>query len=251
MNRSLCFIWGISLSFCLLTFNSTAQDSEETVAFDVFKIHPPLSFSMEELSKVESILDLNPYFKSNWVRNYEEIEVHTIKNGEPIVSRSSAIALTSEQKEEILSADLVTSTIVKIKYLPENNLQNNTSKDFDFSYVIAPAKRASYPGGKEELRDFLIAEAINNDEFNNLGEQDIAAIKFKVDREGNIIDTEIFSSSNNEEVDRLLLNAICKMPKWSPASYDSGQNVEEEYALMVGNLKSCVMNMLHIRPNVF
>jgi len=37
------------------------------------------------------------------------------------------------------------------------------------------------------------------------------------------------------------------MPKWTPASYSDGTAIEQDYVLMVGNMKSCIVNLLNIR----
>ena len=81
----------------------------------------------------------------------------------------------------------------------------------------------------------------------------LAAVKFTINEEGQIVDAHVFQSayqpSKDEKIDELLLETICNMPSWEPAEYDNGIKVKQEFVLTVGDMESCVVNLLNIRKD--
>ncbi|MFT4667667.1 MAG: hypothetical protein ACI9XB_004640 [Gammaproteobacteria bacterium] len=57
----------------------------------------------------------------------------------------------------------------------------------------------------------------------------------------------MYNSSIDENVNELLLETIQNMPCWKPAEYANGLKVKQEFVLTVGNMESCVVNLLNIR----
>jgi len=77
----------------------------------------------------------------------------------------------------------------------------------------------------------------------------LAAVKFTVDEEGRIVNPHLFWTSEDEKVDDLMLETVCDMPNWEPATYAKGQKIQQDYALMIGNFQSCVTNVLNVQLN--
>jgi len=75
----------------------------------------------------------------------------------------------------------------------------------------------------------------------------LAAVKFTVNEEGQIIDTHVSWPSNDEKTNELLLAGISNMPRWNPAEYANGVKVKQEFAFTVGDMESCVINLINIR----
>ena len=52
--------------------------------------------------------------------------------------------------------------------------------------------------------------------------------KFTVDQNGNVTNAKIHKTSGHPSIDKLLLDAIIAMPKWTPAQNPKGKNVGQE-----------------------
>ena len=75
----------------------------------------------------------------------------------------------------------------------------------------------------------------------------MAAVKFTVNQTGDIVEAGMFQSTKSAEMDQILLEAIRKMPTWKPATYSDGTTVQQEFALTLGNMENCMVNLLNIR----
>ena len=157
--------------------------------------------------------------------------------------------LTREQKDIMNRADVGTAISVKARYIPENNLKHNDIKEINFTFTPAPENDATYVGGEEELRKYLKEKAIDKIPDGIFVNWALAAVKFAVNEDGEIIDVHIFESSKDEKTDGILLEAIRNMPCWKPAEYTNGRKVKQEFVLTVGNMENCVVHTLHIRRN--
>ena len=144
-------------------------------------------------------------------------------------------------------ADEDTEISIKVRYLPDNNLQHNDPKEEPFSFTIQPDKDASYEGGLEKLNQYLLKEAITKIPEGTFTEYKLAAIKFTIDESGEVTNVHVFESCKNEQVDQLLLKTIQNMPCWQPASYKSGLTAKQEFALTVGNHENCMIYTLGTR----
>lgn len=146
-------------------------------------------------------------------------------------------------------ADAGTNIAVKVRYIPENTLKHNDIKELDFSFTVDPENEAQYVGGQEQLQQYLKLTAIDKIPLTRFEKSTLAAVKFTLDEEGNVIDAHVFQSSKDAETDALLLAAIRNMPSWKPAEYANGLKVKQDFVLTVGNMESCVMNLLEIRQD--
>ena len=188
---------------------------------------------------------MNQYYKSSWVRTYESVEITTINQGTINKAWNQNDRLTQEQKEIMATADVSTDIAIKVKYLPENSLVNNDIKEMNFTFTVDPELEAKYVGGLQQLNQYLEEKGL--DKIYNINQYNLAAVKFVIDEEGQVTDAHIVESSKDEKTDHLLLETICNMPDWSPATYTNGTKVKQEFVLTVGDHTSCVINVLNIR----
>ena len=108
-------------------------------------------------------------------------------------------------------------------------------------------KEAKYFGGITALNQFLDGKLKDGIPEGTFQQYQLAAVKFKINEDGEVVDAHIFWTSENEKVDQLLLKTIREMPCWSPAEYEGGTKISQEFALMIGDMESCVSNMLNLR----
>ena len=144
-------------------------------------------------------------------------------------------------------ADVNEEIAVKVKYMPENTLSRNEAKEMGFKFSIDPENEASFPGGPEKLQQYLMEKVIEHIPADSFRQHQLAAVTFTVDEKGQIISPQLFWTSEVEKTDKLLLDAICNMPNWKPAAYADGTRVKQEFAFVVGDMNSCVINLLNMR----
>lgn len=233
--------------FLIPNVGMTQNDFPIELEYEVNKIYPPLSIEKAELQEVQTLLDLNDHYKASWIRAYIQVEVVTIQQGKLRKAVGKNEILNREQKELMMSADVHEEIVVNVQYIPENTLKHNDPKDLTFAVSINPEKEAAFPGGEAALLQYLKSQAIDKIPAGTFKDYALTAIQFTVDEEGRIIDARTFWPSEDEEVDKLLLETICNMPNWKPAEYANGRKVKQDLALTVGNMESCAINMINIR----
>ncbi|MEM7102728.1 MAG: energy transducer TonB [Bacteroidota bacterium] len=243
------YLVALMLTFLACPHLSEAQEIlTKELRYQIDNVLPPFATTREHLAEADSIVHLNKHYKTWWIDEFVSVEVSAIHNGEKVIAMGENDVFTNEQKVIMKNADSGTDISIYVRYMPNNTLSHNDEKDFFFSFMVLPDNEATYPGGVEKFGEYLKENAIDNIENPIIEDNDITAIKFMVDEEGLITDAKLFWSCKNEELDKLLLEAICNMPKWTPAHYVNGHKVKQEFALTVGNLESCVINMLGTRP---
>lgn len=232
----------VALAFFQMS-SSEKQPTENGLDYEVNRIYPYIANTKTELGKAETLKDINRHFKPEWVREYLTVEITAFHNGVLKKVTAANHTLSQSQKDLISSADLGSDIEVNIEYIPENTLKNNDAKTINFTFKVEADQDAQFSGGEQEFQQYL-KKAVAQIPSNQFEGYDLAVIKFIIDEKGKVTNAKVFWSSDDKKTDQLLLNAIQKMPKWTPAQYDNGSTVPQEFALAVGNLKSCVMNMI-------
>lgn len=227
-----------------------AQESlTNELHFEVSVNYPPLSISKEKLNKAHTLTDLNRHYKSSYVKKYITVKILTTYKGKISKAVSKNDTLSQEQKDNMKMADVGTDISVKVQYIPDNTFTHNDIKEINFSFMVNPDSEAQYPGGQEELNKYLKENAIDKISDTSFKELSLAAIKFTINEEGQISDAHVFWTSEDEEIDELLLETIYNMPGWKPAEYSNGIKIKQEFVFLLGSMENCVVNLLNIRQD--
>lgn len=247
----------IALFFIVLAFPNpgSSQDSlTNELRYEVNRIYPFVSISKEKLNEAHTLTDLsnepnelNLYYKPSWIKEYISVEIFTNYKGKTRKALSKNDTLSQEQKDIMKMADVGTGISVKVRYIPENTLIHNDIKELDFSFTVDPESEAAYSGGQQQLKQYLKEKAIDKIPAGSFKNYDLAAVKFTISEEGEIIDAHVFETSKDENLDELLLETIRNMPCWIPAEYSNGTKIKQEFVLTVGNMENCMVNLLNIR----
>ena len=176
------------------------------------------------------------------------MEISAYKNGTQTKASGKSGVLSQAQKELIRLADRSSDITVSVMYLPENSLENNTVKQYDFKVAIMPDKNAIYGEGAEQLNQYLQKNCIANIEAGSFTGYDLTAVKFTVTEQGQISDIQVVLPSKEPKTDEMLVTSISKMPNWKPAEFSNGLKVKQSYVLTIGNMENCMVNLLNIRP---
>ena len=222
---------------------------QDELAYDIQKVYKPLSISKDALTMAQTVEGINPHFKPSWIKTYISTEILATIDGRVQSANAKNDTLTNAQRELMRKADLGSNISVKVNYIPDNTLPSNDPKVYDFKFSIYPDQIAEFPGGQGKMKQYLKETVIDHIPDTLFGQYQLAAVRFTINQTGEIINPSIFWSSEDESIDALLLEAVCNMPIWNPGSYTNGPHVEEEFALLVGSMKSCVINMLNVETN--
>ncbi len=241
----------IALAFPHLGSSQNSLTNE--LSYEVNRIYPPISITKEKLNEARTLIDLNANYKSSWIREYISVELLASYKGRIRKAVSKNDTLSQEQKDIMNRADLGANIAVKVQYIPENTLTHNDIKEINFSFTVDPENEAKYPGGQQQLKQYLKDNAIDKIPDGSFEDYDLMAIKFTINKEGQITNAHVFESIyqtyKNEKIDKLLLEVVCNMPNWKPAEYTNGTKVKQEFVLTVGNMENCMVNLLSIRKN--
>jgi TonB family protein len=214
----------------LLFANSFAQDLNYEVHGKY--IHP---IKKEALVKAQSMSDLIPYYPSGWIAAYISTDIKTTKNGTPEMAAGINDQLSTEQKQILSSADLGSDVIITIKYKSKNQVTGNIDTGrSNYSATIIPETEAEYPGGNQQMTQYLKENAINKISESTSKQLQQALVGFTVNEKGAIANAQIIKTTGDPETDKLLLKVINNMPKWSPAEDLKGRKVEQEFEFSVG-----------------
>lgn len=174
------------------------------------------------------------------VIDYVSIEISAINQGKQYTAQSTSDVLTPEQKSILRAVDIGSVINVKIKFnfkeWTKNIADTDTKlKEGIYSVTVVPETGAVYPGGSKEITAYLTASVINKLTGPTAYEKlQKAVVKFTVNEEGKLINTKIDKTSTDPQVDKLILDAINKMPQWMPAIDSRGVRVKEEIIIPFG-----------------
>lgn len=237
----------IIMSFATL---SAQEDTASDFSYEFNRVQTYVSISTAELDDATVLSDLNHYYKSDWVQEYKSVDLAVISKGQEMIMSSTSDKVTIAQKQLIRSADQGSDIKVLVHYLPNNNLSSRKVQEMDFTFRVDPEHEAECASGEDQLNRYIEESIMNKVSLKDVPQYQVAAIKFTIDEEGNIVDANIAHPSKNEAVDKMMLKTICEMPKWKPAQYSDGTKTKQEFVFTIGDHYSCTMNTLDIKSEV-
>ena len=234
---------------CLSCFLSFAQTASQAVQleFEVNQVFEPLSISRSTLETAKTLKALNPNFESDWVDAYLQVDFYAWHGNKQICKTNQSDIMSSDQLALIKRADVNSYINVEVQYLPKNNLKENTPKLNHFRFKVNPDQRAQYAEGREALHGFIKEKIVSKVDPSKFKEYQLAAVKFTIDKNGDLKDVTLLESSNDDAIDALMLDAIRKMNAWKPATFFDGTSVAQDFVFTIGDHRSCIIPTLHTR----
>ncbi len=190
----------------------------------------------ERLDAAKTMRDINPGYPSSWITDYISSAVLVTSRGKEMKAISSNDILSTEQLNLLKLVDLGTDIRIEIKYNDKNSITHkieNTS--MNFTVTLVPEVEATYPGGFKVLKQYLKENAIEKISSEGAKALENATVRFTINERGEIANAEVVLTSKDKNIDKLLLEAINKMPKWKPASNSNGIKVKQQFEFTVGN----------------
>jgi TonB family protein len=192
--------------------------------------------SKEKLMAPKTMSDIRPGYPSSMIEGYTSTEISVINHGK-VTKATGANEILSEAQQRLLqTADVGNDIEVNIGYIYQNPVtQIPDVRQMHFVITVVPEVEAEYPGGREELSEYLQENAIDKIPETVSAEMPMVLIHFTVTEEGKIANARVAESSKDSDTDKLLLKAIRMMPDWKPAMNAEGKKVEQEFEFTVGN----------------
>lgn len=191
----------------------------------------------ETLVTANSMADLMNGYPSSWINEYLSTEILVNSNGKNVKAAGINESLTEYQKSLLQTAEVGDEIVVDIGYTYPNSITGiNDIRKMHFEATVIPETEAEFPGGYEELTQYLEDNKIKSISEKISGQLLPVVIQFTISENGEIADAHVSTSSEVPAIDRLLLKMIRKMPKWKPAENSNGQKIKQAFEFSVGNV---------------
>lgn len=195
------------------------------------------SITKDQLAQAMSMTDINPGYPSSWITDYVSTKVTATNNGTEMSAYGTNESLTEHQRHIIQQADMATDIKVEVAYRNKNAVTNEVSINaMHFGMTVVPEKQAEYIGGPEQLNHYLKINAIQKIDAKKSADLGDVIIRFTVTEEGEIANAQLSGTSKDPAIDKMLLKAINKMPKWKPAENAAGEKIAQQFVFSVGNI---------------
>jgi TonB family protein len=189
----------------------------------------------EKLNEAKFISDIIPYYPAQWIMSYVSVDFLATCDGKAMMATSKSDTLSTEQKNILNTVDLGTDIVIDIKYKNKNSVTDNIDNSLmKYSVTLIPEIEAEYPGGYQQMTQYVKENAINKISETTSKEFQPVIVRFTVNEKGEIANAQIFKTSGDPNIDKLLLDVINEMPKWSPAEGSKGIKVKQEFEFSVG-----------------
>lgn len=184
----------------------------------------------EEATNAKLLRDLIFGYPVNWITNYVSVELTAPKGDKLIRTLSTNEKLTPEQKDLLKSIDIGSNIAIHVKYTYNHPLTHAIENyEINTSVTVVPDKEAEYHGGYENLKKYLYENCISKVSATISQRYQRGTVVFTLNENGEPTGTRIAKSSGDVKMDKLLLDAINKMPKWSPAENANGEKVNQDF----------------------
>ena len=200
----------------------------------------------EKLNEARFISDFLPGYPTKWITEYISVEILATSNGNTTKAVSANNILSTAQKNILKTAELASDIIIKVHYKNKNAVTSKIeSNRMNIKVTVVPEIEAEYIGGYQELKKYLKVNAIDKISEPSMFVRVATAIRyqppfksakviFTVNEEGKIVNAIISNTSGDAKTDKILTDAINKMPKWKPAENEKGIKVKQEFEFSVG-----------------
>ncbi len=190
--------------------------------------------TQKQLARVNSVEDLMSHYPSNWIKGYNSMEVITQINGEEKRAISPNNVFNQAQKALLMAADLSTDVKIQVNYQAEAGNGKLEEREMKVAYTVVPATEAQYAGGYELMVAYLREQGKDKFHANAITNENAPLIRFTVNENGATEAVHVIESSENPEIDQILLDMIKEMPKWVPAKNVEGVPVKQSFDFKVG-----------------
>lgn len=204
------------------------------LAFDVHRTYDR-PVKMEKLQTAHTISDFWEGFPKAWIIDCISSEISATCNGRILKAKGLNDTLNAEQQRILQTADMGSAIDIKIDYRYPNPVTNGIHvHQMNLSVAVVPDMEATYPEGHEKLKSYLAENGISKLQLKDVALFKGTTVRFTINEEGAVTNDYVFESSGDAATDKILLDAVHKMPRWNPAKMNTGSKVKQEFVFAVG-----------------
>ncbi len=199
--------------------------------------HLRLNFLLTGFS-ISCLLVLGAFRITSYVSVNNDVIYYTADNEDyiPIYSHIIEIPKADEhvaEKTKIMKIDFPTTTFtivrnnvvlrshkINVPALPQKPIQTLPvlPKPVDDKVYTYYEKKASFPGGEEELKRFIERNIRFPELAKESGREGIVRVRFVVEKDGSISNIEVIKDEIGYGADHESIRVISSMPRWTPAT---------------------------------
>ncbi len=115
-------------------------------------------------------------------------------------------------------------------------MQENLTETDDSVYVFNIAHvKPEFPGGNQALMEFILNTVEYPAELKEAGIEGKVFVRFVIDKDGKVTDLEALEGkeSVDERLKKAAINAVSKMPDWSPGQNENGEKIKVSFVIPI------------------
>ena len=218
--------------FCFqICVASNAQD-----VFYTFIDRELLTVTQDDLEHANKLEDIHRRYPSKWIESYNSTQVGVVGETSHLLEKGKNGLLTESQKLVLQKAEVGDRVKLVVNYKPKNNLNHNPDRQMDFEYLVVPSHAAHFDDGQGNLDEYLNQHLFSNLDKTQKDSLAFGQLTFFVAEDGSIEQVTIKQSTNDPTIDQILVDALCKMPKWRPARNIRQEVVRQKIEFYVSNI---------------
>lgn len=196
------------------------------------------TITREQLHHASSVNDITIKDAAFSIESMWEVELHQHLPGKDWIAKGDNDELTERQIEILqsmeYSSDYNITGLCKRKHTGTGEIIDGY---FDHYFTVVPEKEASYEGGTEAVKDYLISSSSVLTNFLDPEQLHPGKIRFVVTKNGKISEVSVEASCGYENVDNRLVEIVKDMPeKWEAAENAEGKKIDQELVFFYGQI---------------
>lgn len=218
----------------LFAFQSDQKAPNEELFFSV-RTKYNHRIRKEELQQAIRLDELIENYPSSWISEYRSVTLTSYHGKIKEEAMGESIVLTPEQQKLMQSLEVNDEIKVVVNFKAENIVtKKKEDREFLVDISVVPIKEATFGGSYENLIAYFAVNSKGKISTKSLSEMDPSSILFVVNEEGRTEDVEVTKSCGDEDIDRLFIDLILKMPAWEPAEDAAGNKVKQQLQFNFG-----------------
>lgn len=196
------------------------------------------NIAKSDLDRATSIIDILPEKATRYIDEFHNSKVSLLDDYRETEHRtySENEMLTKEQIELLQATSETDNIYIRSDYTYKEAGPGEKSSDYLTYFIsVVPDQQAVYKNGVEFLVEYLkqgsreVVKVIKKDKLKG------GQVRFKIDKQGEVTDVDLLSSSGYESVDQILVKLIKEMPGiWEPAANENGDKVDQALVFFFG-----------------
>jgi hypothetical protein len=166
--------------------------------------------------------------------DYVSVVISAKSNGIVYTAESYGDELNEEQKKVILNADMGSDIGVNIKFRFKDLYKKGVA-DGDIitawgTITVVPETEAEFPGGYTGAATYVSKNVVKK-----MSEKEPqVTVSFTVNEQGKVVNPRLVGMRVDPKAEKLLQDAILKMPTWKPAKNSKGVIIKQEFNFQFG-----------------